>query len=88
MTENKLDEGSGKFIELHAARDMIYADMLKGALEEQGIECLVKRATGIHGQYGASLPGDLAMFRIYVTEEDYEEALRIKNQILGENEDS
>ncbi|MBD3232983.1 MAG: hypothetical protein GF315_04595 [candidate division Zixibacteria bacterium] len=87
MSEKNSDEHSGKFIELHATRDMIYSDMLKGALEEEGIVCLVKRATGIHGQYGASLPGDLAMFRIYVTEEDYEEANNIKEQILGENEE-
>ena len=83
--ENKKKEGSLKL--LYTTSDMTYAEMLRGALDSKGIECLMKRGTGIHAQFGAVMPGELSLFKIWVTAQDYENALDIKEQVIGADEE-
>ena len=81
------DDHDVELVLLYSTREMINADMLKGALENEDIQFLLKRGVGIHAQFGASLPGTHGLFKIWVAKEDFERASEIKEQVIGSNEE-
>ncbi|MCP4632446.1 MAG: hypothetical protein GY855_05930 [candidate division Zixibacteria bacterium] len=72
---------------LYSTPEMAFAELVRGALESEGIHCLMKRSTGIHAQFGAMLPGSHSLFKLWVTGSNFDKAKRIKDSITGENEE-
>ncbi|MBN2416655.1 DUF2007 domain-containing protein [bacterium] len=71
-----------KFVPLPPFPGGIYAEMLKGALEEEGITCYIS-SEGMEGAFGISgtvLPN--ADLRLYVPENRYEHCLRIQREMI------
>jgi hypothetical protein len=88
-TEIEKDKGidNSELKLLYSTPEMAFAELVKGALESEGIHCLMKRSTGIHAQFGAMLPGSYSHFKIWVTADVFDKAKRIKDSITGENEE-
>ncbi len=72
---------------IYSTHDLPSAELLKGALESEGINCILKPGIGHWVQYWEMLTGRQAWFKIWVAADDYEKALDIKEQILGETKD-
>lgn len=71
-----------QFVPLPAFPGGIYAEMLKGALEKEGITCYI-RADGMEGAFGITgtlLPN--AGVRLYVPEPKYEHCRRMQQEML------
>lgn len=72
-----------KFIPLPPFPGGIYAEMLKGALENEGITCYIS-ADGMEGALGVTgtlLP--TAAVKLYVPERMYEHCLRMQQEMLN-----
>ena len=69
------------FVPLPNLPGRIYAEMVKGALEERGIPCYLRSGgVGDAYQFGGNLP--LGGIQLYVPEDKLEECLRIQHEML------
>lgn len=75
------DTGKEKFILLHTFPSVVYAEMVKEALENRGIPCLMK-SDMLTSAYGSKGGGVLSRVRIFVPEDRREESDRIMDQML------
>ena len=74
-------EGEGKFALLHTFPSIVYAEMVKEALEKKGIPCLMK-SDMLTSAYGSKGGGVFSRVRIYVPEDRLKECDETMNQML------
>jgi hypothetical protein len=82
LEEEKVERDSGTtFVLLHTFPSIVYAEMVKEALEHRGIPCLVKSdiLTAACGSKGG---GVMSRVRIYVPEDRVTESDEIMDQML------
>ena len=79
--EYKDDEGEEKFVLLHTFPSIVYAEMVKEALENRGIPCLMK-SDMLTSAYGSKGGGIFSRVRIFVPEERLKESDEIMDQML------
>lgn len=70
-----------KFALLHTFPSIVYAEMIKEALEKRGIACLMK-SDMLTSAYGSKGGGVFSKVRIYVPENRLKESDEIMNQML------
>ena len=70
------------FVSLPDLPGRVYAEMIKGVLEERGIPCYI-RADGVSDAYGISGTGPVSKgVRLYVPEDRLEECIQIQHGML------
>lgn len=75
-------ETKGSFVALPDVPGRVYADMVKGALEAQGIPCYI-RAEGIIDAYGISGTGPASKgARVFVPADRLDECLEVQCALL------
>ena len=79
--EAEEEKSRGKFVLLHTFPSVVYAEMVKEALENKGISCLVK-SDMLTSAYGSKGGGVFSKVRIFVPEDRLEESDGIMNQML------
>jgi len=75
-------EGKGKFVLLHTFPSLVYAEMVKEALETKEIPCLVK-SDMLTSAYGSKGGGIFSRVRLFVPEDRLEESDTIMAQMLN-----
>ena len=60
---DQVDEGQGRFVILHTFPSIVYAEMVKEALESRGIPCLMK-SDMLTSAYGSKGGGILSRVKI------------------------
>ena len=75
------DSGEQKFVLLHTFPSIVYAEMVKEALENRGIPCLMK-SDMLTSAYGSKGGGVFSRIRIFVPEDRLEESDTIMDQML------
>lgn len=75
------NERGKKFVLLHTFPSMVYAEMVKGALENKGIPCLMK-SDMLTSAYGSKGGGIVSRVRIFVPEDRLEESDEMMDQML------
>ena len=81
LVEQIDEENEGKFVLLHTFPSIVYAEMVKETLENNGIPCLMK-SDMLTSAYGSKGGGVLSRVRIFVPEDRLEESDRIMDQML------
>lgn len=78
----KIDAEELKLKEIYSLPGVVYAEMVKEALENEGIHCLIKTdvLTASHLSGGTAAAGNNA--KVFVREEDAEKALRILHTMV------
>ena len=76
------DEGPGNFALLHTFPSIVYAEMVKEALENRGIPCLMK-SDMLTSAYGSKGGGVFSRVKIYVPEDRLKECDEVMNQMLN-----
>ena len=71
-----------KFVPLPNLPGRIYAEMVKGALEEREIPCYL-RGEGVSDAYQFSGNLPLSGVKLYVPEDKFEECMEIQHQMLN-----
>ena len=79
--ESVQDKEGKKFILLHTFPSIVYADMVKEALENSDIPCLMK-SDMLTSAYGSKGGGIMSRVRLFVPEDRFEESDRIMDQML------
>ena len=74
-------DGDPTFVLLHTFPSIMYAEMVKEALENRGIPCLMK-SDMLTAAYGSKGGGVASRVRIYVPEERAAESDEIMDQML------
>ncbi|HEX9934642.1 MAG TPA: DUF2007 domain-containing protein [bacterium] len=73
-----------RFVPMPELPGRVFAEMVKGALEEQGIHSYI-RSDGISEGFGIVGTGPIAkVFRLFVPENRYEESLDIQKQMMDQ----
>jgi hypothetical protein len=71
-----------RFIPMPDLSGSIYSEMVKGALEERGIQCYIGSDGIYRGFMGVGTPLIPKGYRIFVPEDRYEECLEIQRQMM------
>ena len=81
-TQEDVSDPDLELVGLHSLPGAVYADMVKEALEKEGIVCYTKSdlITSAYGSKGLGLPGQST--QIFVKKEDQEKAERILHEML------
>ncbi len=82
MNEQKNNKNEEELFGLHNLPGIVYAEMVKEALEKQGIKCIIKSdvmSSGLQAR-GAHVVGDSC--RIFVFKKDVEQAQEILETMM------
>jgi len=79
-------EEETKWVLLYYSPNRVFAEFLKETLEQSNIPCCIRSSGSFLEQGLGYVEKDKAGFKIYVSQEKYNEALAIKNQTVGELE--
>lgn len=76
-------QGESKWVPLHSLPGPVYAEMVKAALQEHGIPCLIRKdfLSSAYGTQGTS-SGGLESY-VFVPEEHWEKSEAVLNQMLN-----
>ncbi|MFQ5639409.1 MAG: putative signal transducing protein [bacterium] len=83
LNEQEDSQETRKWVRLHSLPGPVYADMVKAALEEQHIPCLVTKDF-LSSAYGAQGTGSGGLeTHLFVPEDRLEESKSVLNQMLN-----